>query len=301
MVLHRRSAPLKTVWNLAVVCLQTAVAVALFRAVTAGHAAAPPARLGRRLRRASCWPTPSTSVALALVVAIYEGGLVLARARAARSSPASARAAGHRLRSGRGRLADRLAQLRGAAAGRRRRLAGGLPGATPPSPTGTSTSSGSTASPRRSRSSPEVDEVLGNVLREAQELLHVGAAPRSSSSPPAERRRSPTSASAPAAGCAAPRSRTEPEDEWLLDHVVDRGQPAARPAHHPRRRPARAGWTALGGPRRRRRPAARRRRRPRRALVTDRLGDVRTLRRRRRPAAGDRRQPRQRRAAERAS
>src|SRR5947209_1469036 len=37
LVFHRRSSVLKTVWNLASVSLQTAVAVAVFRAVGTGH------------------------------------------------------------------------------------------------------------------------------------------------------------------------------------------------------------------------------------------------------------------------
>jgi diguanylate cyclase (GGDEF)-like protein len=74
MVLYRRSAPLKTVWNLSVVCLQTAVAVAVFRWITATHPPHSPltwagACAGILLANSV------TSVALTLVVAVYEGGL----------------------------------------------------------------------------------------------------------------------------------------------------------------------------------------------------------------------------------
>jgi diguanylate cyclase (GGDEF)-like protein len=75
-VLHRRSSPLKTLWNLAMISLQTAAAVAVFRLV-AGE---------RPLTEPLAWlggyagpivANGIASVALALVIAIYEGDLRL--------------------------------------------------------------------------------------------------------------------------------------------------------------------------------------------------------------------------------
>jgi diguanylate cyclase (GGDEF)-like protein len=72
MVLHRRSSPLKTTWNLAMLSLQTVVAVALFDLFSQGRdASSPLAWLG-----AYAGPIAANCVgvvALALVVAIYEG------------------------------------------------------------------------------------------------------------------------------------------------------------------------------------------------------------------------------------
>jgi diguanylate cyclase (GGDEF)-like protein len=72
MVLHRRSSPLKTTWNLAMLSLQTMVAVALFDLFSQGRDASSPLTwLG-----AFAGPIAANCVgvvALALVVAIYEG------------------------------------------------------------------------------------------------------------------------------------------------------------------------------------------------------------------------------------
>jgi diguanylate cyclase (GGDEF)-like protein len=78
MVLHRRSSPLKTTWNLALFTLQTVVAVALFHLVSQGRdASSPLAWLG-----AYAGPIAANCVgvvALALVVTIYEGDFRLRR------------------------------------------------------------------------------------------------------------------------------------------------------------------------------------------------------------------------------
>src|SRR4051812_18972023 len=82
LLFYRRSSPLKTAWNLASVSLQTAVAVALFHHISAGHGVTHP------LTWIAAYAGPMaanwvSSVALALVVAVYEGGLSpLALARA---------------------------------------------------------------------------------------------------------------------------------------------------------------------------------------------------------------------------
>jgi diguanylate cyclase (GGDEF)-like protein len=74
LLFHRRSSPLKTAWNLSSVALQTAVAVAVFHAVGSGHGAAHP------LTWLAAYAGPVaanwvSSVAVSLVVAVYEGGL----------------------------------------------------------------------------------------------------------------------------------------------------------------------------------------------------------------------------------
>jgi diguanylate cyclase (GGDEF)-like protein len=78
LVLHRRSSPLKTMWNLALFSLQTVVAVALFDLFSQGRdASSPLAWLG-----AYAGPIAANCVgvvALALVVAIYEGDFQLRR------------------------------------------------------------------------------------------------------------------------------------------------------------------------------------------------------------------------------
>jgi diguanylate cyclase (GGDEF)-like protein len=71
MVLHRRSSPLKTTWNLAMLSLQTVVAVAVFDLVSQGRDASSP------VTWVGAYAGPIAAncvgvVALALVVAIYE-------------------------------------------------------------------------------------------------------------------------------------------------------------------------------------------------------------------------------------
>ena len=73
-LVHRRSSPLKTCWNLALLSLQTAVTVALFHVITAGHGAdSPLSWLGAYAGAiaANCLG----HVAIALVIAIYEAEL----------------------------------------------------------------------------------------------------------------------------------------------------------------------------------------------------------------------------------
>jgi diguanylate cyclase (GGDEF)-like protein len=74
LLFHRRSSPLKTVWNLASLSLQTAVAATLFHFISAGHGVTHP------LTWLAAYAGPMvanwvSSVALALVVAVYEGEL----------------------------------------------------------------------------------------------------------------------------------------------------------------------------------------------------------------------------------
>jgi diguanylate cyclase (GGDEF)-like protein len=75
-VLQRRSPPLKTVWNLAMISLQTAAAVAVFRLVAGERAVTEPLVWlgGYAGPIVANW---IASVALALVIAIYEGDLRL--------------------------------------------------------------------------------------------------------------------------------------------------------------------------------------------------------------------------------
>ncbi|MDQ1660934.1 MAG: hypothetical protein QOJ68_914 [Blastococcus sp.] len=74
LLIHRRSSALKTSWNLGLVSLQTAVTVGLFRVITVGHGAdSPLSWLGAYAGAiaANCLG----HVAIALVIAIYESDL----------------------------------------------------------------------------------------------------------------------------------------------------------------------------------------------------------------------------------
>jgi diguanylate cyclase (GGDEF)-like protein len=75
-LVHRRSSGLKVLWNLALFSLQTVVTVGLFRVISAGHGASSPmAWVGAYAGAiAANWVG---HVALALVIAIYEGDLDL--------------------------------------------------------------------------------------------------------------------------------------------------------------------------------------------------------------------------------
>src|SRR3954470_19452634 len=82
LVFYRRSSPLKTVWNLAAVTLQTAVAVTVFHLIAGAHAPTHPLTWVAAFAGTMAANSVS-SLALALVVSIYEGGLSpLALARA---------------------------------------------------------------------------------------------------------------------------------------------------------------------------------------------------------------------------
>jgi diguanylate cyclase (GGDEF)-like protein len=73
-LVHRRSSALKVSWNLALLSLQTAVAVGLFRVLAADHGASSPmAWLGAYAGVLAA--NGVGHIALALVIAIYEGGL----------------------------------------------------------------------------------------------------------------------------------------------------------------------------------------------------------------------------------
>jgi diguanylate cyclase (GGDEF)-like protein len=74
LLFHRRSSPLKTVWNLAFVTLQTAVAVTLFHLV-AGSAVGGDVRGWLGAYAGAMGANALGVVALAMVVAIYDGGL----------------------------------------------------------------------------------------------------------------------------------------------------------------------------------------------------------------------------------
>jgi diguanylate cyclase (GGDEF)-like protein len=225
LVLHRRSSPLKTAWNLALVTLQTAVAVALFSLVAGGHGVASPlAWLGAYLGpiAANCLG----NLALALVIAVYEGELdwrrvgldmvtgepaapfVITLAVLAGLSLAASPPSGWLLLVAGGGL---LLGYRAYAALSDRNL----------------------DMERLYRftqavsSSPEVDELLGNVLAEAKELLRAERAEVAfvaSSGGDVARVR--------LGGTGRLRRSTEPqaaEDHWLLSCVVAGGSPLLMP------------------------------------------------------------------------
>jgi diguanylate cyclase (GGDEF)-like protein len=269
-VFHRRSAPLKTTWNLALISLQTVVAVLLFRLVASGQPDVPWLWVGAYLGPivANCLG----SVALTLVIAVYERGvdlrdlgrdllrgepaapvvvtLALVAVTSLQASPANAwllvptlagLLAGYRAYAA---LTDRHLNLE-----RLFRFTQAV------------------------SSSPEVDQVLGSVLAEAKELLH------------AERADIAFLASAQGdvatvqLGATDRLTRVEsaqsPEDAWLLAQVVEDGATLLMPrgtrdpqvrawldAHAAREAlavPLRGGAGVLGA-----------------LVVTDRLGDVRT-------------------------
>jgi diguanylate cyclase (GGDEF)-like protein len=269
-VFQRRSAPLKTCWNLALISLQTAVAVALFRLLAAGHPDVPWLWVGAYLGPivANC----VGSVALTLVIAVYERGidfrelardlvrgepaaplvitLALVAVTSLAASPASAWLLvptfagllfGYRAYAS---LTDRHLNLE-----RLFRFTQAV------------------------SSSPEVEQVLGSVLGEAKELLHSERAEvaflASAQGDVATVRLGSTDRLTRAE---APQS---PEDEWLLSQVVDEGSTMLLPrgtrdpdmrrwldAHTAREAlavPLRGGAGVLGA-----------------LVVTDRLGDVRT-------------------------
>jgi diguanylate cyclase (GGDEF)-like protein len=267
-VFHRRTKPLKTAWNMALIALQTGVAVAVFRLIAVGSSH-PVEWLGAFAGAvaANCLG----SVALALVIAIYDGGLrlrpivrdmvlgqpaapvaIILGLLAASSLSAypgnlwllvlagAALLLGYRTYAS---LADRHLNLE-----RLYRFTQAV------------------------SSSPEIDEVLGNVLREARDLLK---------SENAEFLFVTTGQGRVAhvrLGATGRLSRAEepqtPQDDWLLRHVV-RGASAlllARATRDPDHRdwldargardavavPLRGGTGVLGA-----------------LVVTDRLGEVR--------------------------
>ncbi len=269
-VFQRRSAPLKTGWNLALISLQTAVAVALFRLVAAGQPDVPWLWLGAYLGpvAANCLG----SVALALVIAVYERGvdlrelgrellrgepaapvvitLALVAVTSLTASPANAwllvptfagLLLGYRAYAS---LTDRHLNLE-----RLFRFTQAV------------------------SSSPEVEQVLGSVLGEAKELLH------SERAEVAFLASSQGDVATVRLGATDRLTRTEApqsaEDEWLLSQVVEEGSTILVPrgtrdpemrrwldAHAAREAlavPLRGGAGVLGA-----------------LVVTDRLGDVRT-------------------------
>ncbi|MGY1651794.1 putative bifunctional diguanylate cyclase/phosphodiesterase [Geodermatophilus sp. SYSU D01119] len=243
LLLHRRSSALKTVWNLAALALQVAVAVAVFHVVAGAHGETHwLAWLGAY---AGCLGANRVSVlAVALVLAVYDGGfrplavlrdvvtgdpaspLVVTLGLVAVTSLAAAPEAGVLLLvMGCGlllgyrayaALSDRHLSLE-----RLYRFTQAI------------------------SSSPEVDEVLGNVLAEARDLLH------------ADRAEIVFVAAADAAvarvrlGASGRLSRSEdargPEDGWLLGTVVTDGEPLLLP-RGTREQPAR-GWLDVHGAR----------------------------------------------------
>jgi diguanylate cyclase (GGDEF)-like protein len=269
-VFQRRSAPLKTTWNLALITAQTAVAVLLFRLVATGHPDVPWLWVGAFLGpiAANCLG----SIALTLVIAVYERGLDLRELGrdlihgepaapvvitlslvAVASLEASAANAwllvptlvglllGYRAYAS---LTDRHLNLE-----RLFRFTQAV------------------------SSSPEVDQVLGSVLGEAKQLLHSERAEvtflASATSDVATVRLGATDR---LTRTEAPQSH---EDTWLLSQVVEEGSTLLLPrgtrdpemrqwldAHAAREAvavPLRGGAGVLGA-----------------LVVTDRLGDVRT-------------------------
>jgi diguanylate cyclase (GGDEF)-like protein len=272
LVLHRRSSALKTVWNLGALGLQVAVAVALFHLVAGGHGETH--WLAWSGAYAGCLGANRVSVlSVSLVMAVYDGGLrttqvlrdvvtgdpaspvVITLGLVAVTSLAAAPEAavlllvtgvglllGYRAYAA---LSDRHLSLE-----RLYRFTQAI------------------------SSSPEVDEVLGNVLTEARELLH------------AERAEVAFVAAAGGdvarvrLGASGRLSRSEdppgPEDGWMIAGVVADGEPLLLP-RGTRDLPARAWLDAHGA-----RDAVAV---PLRGgagvlgvlVVTDRLGEVRTF------------------------
>jgi diguanylate cyclase (GGDEF)-like protein len=272
MLLHRRASPLKTLWNLAYISLQTVVAVTLFRLISGGR------NVSSLLTWAGAYAGPIAAnclgaVAIALVVALHEGdlhprqvlrdlllgdpaapavitiGLVAVSSLA--YSPLTAVLlvlvgagvmAGYRAYAA---LADRHLGLE-----RLYRFTQAV------------------------SNSPEVDELLGKVLAEARELLHADRAEvvfLASSAGDVARVR--LGASGRLSHVDEPQSR---EDGWLITQVVAEGSPllVPRSTRDDRQRawldaqaardavvvPLRGGAGILGA-----------------LVVTDRLGDVRTF------------------------
>ena len=272
MLLHRRASPLKTAWNLALFSLQTVVAVVLFRLVCGGRGESD------LLTWAGAYAGPIAAncvgaIAIALVVALHEGDLrprqvlrdllvgdpaapaVITIGLVAVSSLgysprnawlllvlAIAVLAGYRAYAA---LADRHLSLE-----RLYRFTQAI------------------------SSSPEVDELLGQVLAEARELLHADRAEVvfvASSAGDVARVR--LGASGRLSHVDESQSR---EDGWLLAQVVSEGSPLLVPrfTRDDQQRtwleaqaardavvvPLRGGAGILGA-----------------LVVTDRLGDVRTF------------------------
>jgi diguanylate cyclase (GGDEF)-like protein len=272
LLLYRRSSVLKTAWNLCSLALQVAVAVALFSLVGAGHDER--SWLAWLAAYAGCLGANRVSVlAVALVMAVYEGGLrpgVVLR-EVVTGDPASPVVITLGLVA-----VTSLAATPGAAVLLLITGAGLLLGYRAYA----ALSDRHLSLERLYRftqaisSSPEVDEVLGNVLAEARELLH------------AERAEVAFVASEGGQvarvrlGASGRLSRSEdrqgPDDEWLLAAVVADGQPLLLPrsTRDPEERswldargardaiavPLRGGAGVLGA-----------------LVVTDRLGEVRTF------------------------
>jgi diguanylate cyclase (GGDEF)-like protein len=269
-VFQRRSSPLKTSWNLALISLQTVIAVLLFRWVATGHPDVPWLWVGAYLGpiAANCLG----SIALTLVIAVYERDIdvrELARdlVRGEPAAPVVITLALVAVTSLEAALANAwllVPTLAGLLVGYRAYA---------------SLTDRHLNLERLFRftqavsSSPEVDQVLGSVLGEAKELLHSERAEvaflASSQGDVATVRLGATDRLTRAE---APQS---PEDEWLLSQVVGDGSTLLLPrgtrdpemrqwldAHAAREAlavPLRGGAGVLGA-----------------LVVTDRLGDVRT-------------------------
>src|SRR4051794_11090162 len=272
LLFYRRSSGLKTVWNLSSVSLQTAVAVALFHLVSAGHAST--SWLTWLGAFAGCIGANTVSVlAVSLVMAVYEGGLqprgvlrdvvtgepaapvvVTLGLVAVTSLSATPGSAWLLLATGAGlllgyrtyaALSDRHLSLE-----RLYRFTQAV------------------------SNSPEVDEVLGNVLTEARELL------RSERAEVAFVATDGGQVARIRLGASGRLFRAEesqsPDDEWLLSAVVAEGEPLLLPrgTREPEQKrwleaegardavavPLRGGAGILGA-----------------LVVTDRLGDVRSF------------------------
>jgi len=272
LLFHRRSSMLKTIWNLSSLSLQIAVAVALFQLIGAGHGET--GWLAWLGAYAGCIGANRVSVlAVALVMAIYDGGLrpvavlrdVVTGDAATPVAVTLGLLAVTSLSTTRGAALLLLVTGVGLLLGYRAYAA---------------LSDRHLSLERLYRftqavsRSPEVDEILGNVLAEARELLR------------AERAEVAFVASAGGdvahvrLGPSGRLSRAEepqaPEDEWLLSAVVADGEPLLLPrgTREPEQRrwldaqgardavvvPLRGGAGILGA-----------------LVVTDRLGDVRTF------------------------
>src|SRR4051794_14048515 len=271
LVFHRRSSALKTTWNLASVSVQTAVAVALFHLVSGGRGVTSP------LTWFGAYAGPIAAncvsiVALALVVAVYEGGFhprhvlrdMLTGDPAAPAVVTLGLVAVGALTTSPGYAVLLLLTGVGLLFGYRAYAA---------------LSDRHLSLERLFRftqavsNSPEVDEILGNVLAEARELLRSERAEVAFvASPRGDIAHVRLGASGRLSRSEEPQS---PEDEWLLSQVVAEGEPLLLPrgtrGPGPRRWldaqgvrdavavPLRGGAGILGA-----------------LVVTDRLGDVRT-------------------------
>jgi diguanylate cyclase (GGDEF)-like protein len=243
LVFYRRSSPLKTAWNLAAMSLQTAVSVAVFHLIADGH---PP---NHPLTWLAAYAGPMaansvTSVSLALVVAVYEGGLcprALGRAvvtgeQAAPLVVTFGLIAVGALTSSPSYAVLLLVVIAGLLAAYRAYA---------------SLSDRHLSLERLYRftqavsNSPEVEGILGNVLTEARELLR------------AERAEIALLASATGdvahvrLGAAGRLSRSEEpqsaEDAWLLTRVVTEGEPLLLPRSS--RDPEQRSWLEHNGAR----------------------------------------------------